>query len=61
MRGDLRVPKGNNTVEGHGLVYWGEGGAHYYTSPAQMRCRGVQFFMVKQKNIGDIMKYTLYT
>ena len=30
------------------LARWGAGG-------------GVQFFMIKQKNIRDIMKYTLYS
>ena len=30
-------------------------------SPGQMGCRGVKFFIIKQKNVGDLMKYTLYT
>ena len=42
---------------GIGWIYWGSAGG---VSPGQVGCRGVgAIFMIKQKNMGDIMKYTL--
>ena len=44
-----------------GWIYWGGGGAGVHTSPSpgQVGCRGGAIFMIKQKNMRDIMKYTL--
>ena len=35
------------------------GGVHTPPSPGQVGCRGGAIFMIKQKNIIDILKYTL--
>ena len=35
-----------------------QGGVHS-PSPGQMGCRGGAIFVIKQKNMRDIMKYTL--
>ena len=37
----------------------GCGGVHTPPSPGQVGCRGGAIFMIKQKNMRDIMKYTL--
>ena len=37
----------------------GCGGVHTPPSPGQVGCRGGAIFMKKQKNMRDIMKYTL--
>ena len=38
-----------------GWIYWGCRGVHTPPSPGQVGCKRVQFFMIKQKNIRDIM------
>ena len=50
---------GINLVRGGGG--WVQG-VHTPPSSAQVGCKGcVQFFMIKQTNIREIMKHTLYT
>jgi hypothetical protein len=51
-------------MSGQGWIYWrgagggGGGGGVAPPSPGQRGCRGVLFFMIKQKIIRDKMRYS---